>query len=105
MAKEGPILIIDDDTDDHETLEEIFRELNVENKLLSFTRPTEAFLYLKTTEDKPFIIFCDVNLPEQNGVEFKRQIDGDPELRRKSIPFVFYSTSVDQRSVNIAYTE
>jgi response regulator RpfG family c-di-GMP phosphodiesterase len=46
-----------------------------------------------------------VNLPKQNGIEFKRQIDEDPQLRAKSIPFVFLSTSIDRKAVNVAYKE
>ncbi len=70
-----------------------------------FNNGTDAFNYLKTTRDQPFIIFCDVNLPEQSGIEFKRQIDEHKELRKKSIPFVFYSTSVSLSAVNEAYTQ
>lgn len=61
--------------------------------------------YLKLTTEHPFVIFCDVNLPGQNGIEFKKNLDADPYLRKKSIPFIFYSTSADARSVNEAYTK
>lgn len=97
--------MIEDDLDDKEVLEGIFRELHVTNKLLWFTKSEEAFGYLKTTSDQPFIVLCDVNLPMENGVSFKKRIDDDPYLRKKSIPFVFYSTSVDQKTVNEAYTK
>jgi CheY-like chemotaxis protein len=103
--KSGPVIILEDDIDDQELLESIFRELNVKNKLIWFTIPGEAFNYLKTTSDQPFIIFCDVNLPMETGINFKKRIDDDPYLRQKSIPFVFYSTSVDQKTVNEAYTK
>jgi response regulator RpfG family c-di-GMP phosphodiesterase len=46
-----------------------------------------------------------VNLPKENGVEFKSRIDDDKQLRKKSIPFVFYSTVVTQKIVNDAYTQ
>jgi CheY-like chemotaxis protein len=44
-------------------------------------------------------------MPGINGLEFKRQIDADPVLRKKSIPFIFYSTAALQKDVNEAYTE
>ena len=44
-------------------------------------------------------------MPVMNGLELKRKIDADQELRRKSIPFVFYSTSASKQAVNEAYTE
>jgi CheY-like chemotaxis protein len=105
MAKAGPIVILEDDADDREVFEEILKELNVRNIRVWFTRCDDAFDYLKTTTDQPFLIFSDVNLPKQNGIEFKRQIDSDEQLRKKSIPFVFYSTSVAQKLVNEAYTK
>jgi CheY-like chemotaxis protein len=104
MAKSGPIVIVEDDADDKGVLEDVLKELNMSNKVIWFARCDEAFNYLKSTADQPFIIFSDVNLPGENGIEFKRKIDNDQELRKKSIPFVFYSTSADQRSVNEAYT-
>ena len=104
MAKSGPIVILEDDEDDQDILEEIFMKLNVKNKLVWFTTTDDAFKFLQTTSEQPFIIFSDVNLPRQNGIEFKRRIDSDKELRKKSIPFIFYSTSVDQQQVNEAYT-
>ena len=105
MAKSGPIIIIEDDVDDESIMEDILKDLKISNKLVWFTKAEEAFRFLKTTSEQPFIIFCDVNLPRLNGVEFKRQIDNDKELRKKSIPFIFYSTSVDQQTVNEAYTQ
>ena len=103
--KSGPIILIEDDIDDKELLESIFRELKVLNKLVCFSKAEGAFGYLKSTSEQPFIIFCDVNLPIEDGISFKKRVDADPYLREKSIPFVFYSTSVDQQTVNEAYTK
>ena len=103
--KDGPIILIEDDLDDQEIFRDCVKELILPNDLIIFDNCPEAFIYLKVTPEQPFIIFCDVNLPVQNGIEFKRHIDEDPELRRKSIPFIFYSTSVNQATVNEAYTK
>jgi CheY-like chemotaxis protein len=105
MAKKGPIIIIEDDAEDQEIFKDILEELKISNKIIWFTDPHAAFDYLKTTSEQPFIIFSDVNLPKQNGVEFKRKIDEDNQLRKKSIPFIFYSTFVSQEFVNQAYTQ
>jgi response regulator RpfG family c-di-GMP phosphodiesterase len=105
MAISGPIILVEDDKDDEEILREILGELGVENKLIHFNDSADAFEYLKNTSDKPLIIISDINLPKKNGIEFKREIDEDPGLRAKSIPFVFLSTSTDERSVNTAYKE
>ena len=102
--KTGPIILIDDDGDDKDVFQDILKDLKVSNPLIWFKNCDDAFSYLKTTSDQPFIIFCDLNLPGLTGIECKRQIDGDKELRKKSIPFVFCSTTVDQKTVNEAYT-
>jgi len=103
--KSGPIIIIDDDADDRAIFESALEELTINNKRLWFTNCKDAFDHLRKTDEQPFIIFCDVNIPELAGIEFKRQLDKDPSLRKKSIPFIFYSTSVDQATVNEAYTQ
>jgi CheY-like chemotaxis protein len=105
MAKSGPIILIDDDSDDVEIMIEVLKEIGISNKLINFTSGPEAFKYLKTSEEQPFIIICDVNLPGETGIELKKEMDNDPQLRQKSIPFIFYSTSVNQHAVNEAYTK
>lgn len=103
--KAGPIIVVEDDPDDEAIFEEILQELGVTNKLRWFIKSSDALDFLKTTKEKPFLIFSDVNMPGDSGIEFKRRIDQDPQLRQKSIPFVFYSTGVDQRAINEAYTK
>lgn len=103
--KSGPIILIEDDVDDQELFSDILKELEVSNKLVWFENCMAALTYLEKTEEQPFVIFCDVNLPGVSGLEFKQRIDEDIHLRRKSIPFVFYSTAVNQETVNKCYTE
>lgn len=105
MAKSGPIIVIEDDPDDQNILQDILKELKIDNKLIFFTKTIDAFHFLKSTTEAPFVIFSDVNLPEQTGIDFKKEIDKDEELRKKSIPFIFYSTAATQAIVNEAYTE
>lgn len=103
--KTGPILLIEDDQDDEEIFRGALEDLKINNELIWFSSTSDAFNYLKTAAGQPFLIFCDVNLPKQTGIEFKKELDGDPELRKKSIPFVFYSTSAQRSEVNEAYTK
>jgi CheY-like chemotaxis protein len=103
--KSGPIIIIDNDDDDQEVFQDVLKSLHVSNELVVFGNCDDGLAYLRTTPGQPFVIFCDINLPGLGGLEFKRRIDNDPQLRKKSIPFVFYSTSVDQKTVNEAYTQ
>ena len=105
MNKEAPIVIIDDDKDDQDILVDVANELNLPNKLQFFGNTNEAFAYLKSTSDKPLVIISDINLPQESGVELKRRIDEDYQLREKSIPFIFFSTYIEKRIVDIAYKE
>ena len=101
----GPIILIDDDEDDKDIFVDTLKDLQVPNSLIWFETCDDAFAYLKNTTEQPFIIFCDLNIPGLPGIGCKRKIDEDKELRKKSIPFVFYSTTTDQKTVNEAYTE
>lgn len=101
----GPIIIIDDDEDDKEILEEILRELEVQNEIVWFAKSNDAFQFLLSGNNQPFIIFSDINLPGESGVEFKKLVDEDPELKKKSIPFVFFSTAADIATVNDVYSK
>jgi response regulator RpfG family c-di-GMP phosphodiesterase len=105
VAGNGPIILIDDDWEDEELIREVLHELKIENKLIYFDNCIKAFAYLKSTTDNPLIIISDINLPKQTGIEFKKQIDEDPQLRSKSIPFVFLSTSKEKQYVDAAYKE
>ncbi len=105
MANIGPIVMIEDDVDDQDTFLIIVQQLNIKNKVLFFESPATAWDYLRDTLDQPFVIFCDINLPGESGLQFKKKIDDHPPLKEKSIPFIFYSTSVDARSVATAYKD
>jgi len=64
MPKSGPIIIIEDDKDDQELLNEIFIELKIPNIVRFFNSCVQAFDYLITTLERPFLIISDINLPE-----------------------------------------
>lgn len=105
MLNRGQIIILEDDTDDKEFFEEATRDIGVNNEIVWFTDAPTALNYLKETNIFIFIIFSDINLPGMSGLEFKMSIDSNPELRRKSIPFVFYSTFASREAVITAYTK
>ena len=50
MNKSGPIIVIEDDRDDQEMLDEIFKELNFKNKIIYFEDGELALDYLIKTE-------------------------------------------------------
>jgi CheY-like chemotaxis protein len=103
MPKSGPIVIVDDDSDDQELMREILVEMQVKNEIISFENGKNALEYLRSTNDQPFFILCDINMPVMNGIEFRRQIDKSEHLRKKSIPFIFLSTTASSVVVLEAY--
>lgn len=105
MNKVGPIVFIEDDIDDQALLIEVFEEINIENQLVFFKDGEEALQYLIRTEIKPFIIFSDINLPKLNGMELRAKVHENEDLRLKSIPYLFFSTSSEQRYIIDAYSK
>lgn len=91
--KAQPIIIVEDDVEDQEILKEVFQNLNVSHPLKFFSEGAAVLDYLRVTTDQPFIILTDVNMPGMNGIELREEIVKDDYLRKKSIPFVFLSTS------------
>jgi CheY-like chemotaxis protein len=103
MAKIGPIILIEDDPDDQELMEEVFKSLGVENQLKFFYSSMDAYSYLRTTEEKPFLILSDINLPQMSGLELKIKLNENEKIRRKSIPFIFLTTTSSHTAILQAY--
>jgi CheY-like chemotaxis protein len=104
MNKNGPIIIIEDDIDDQEILAEIFKELDYGNELIFFGDSLQALEYLTDTEVEPFLVLSDINMPKLNGMELREKIHNNEDLRLKSIPYLFFSTSAEQKHVIEAYS-
>ena len=104
MNKRGPIIIIEDDMDDQYILGEIFDELNYENELIFFNDGFEALEYLTNTEIEPFLVLSDINMPKLSGMELRAKVHNNEDLRMKSIPYLFFSTSAEQQHVIDAYS-
>lgn len=103
MRRSFPIIVIEDDPDDLQILTDAFAECDIHNPMIKFESSADAVKYLIGSKDQPLFILCDVNLPKQNGIEFKAEIDLIPEIKSKNIPFIFYSTLVSKYGINQAY--
>jgi len=104
MNKRGPIIVIEDDEDDQEILTDIFKELNYANKLIFFGDSVKALEYLTDTDVEPFLVLSDINMPKLNGMELREKVHNNEDLRLKSIPYLFFSTSAEQQHVIDAYS-
>ncbi|MCE7067085.1 response regulator [Dyadobacter sp. CY326] len=104
MNKSGTIIIIEDDPDDQFVFEEVFRELDYPNQRMYFADGLKALDYLYSTPDRPFIIISDVNLPKLDGLELRKKVQTDAELSLKCIPYVYFTTAINQQAVIDAYS-
>lgn len=105
MISPGPILYVDDDEDDQFLLRQALREIGAENPVLCFNDGTEVLTYLEVTEEKPFLILCDLNMPLMSGLELRHRINQNERLRQKAVPFVFFTTAASPEAVQQAYLE
>ncbi|MCD6069070.1 MAG: response regulator [Bacteroidetes bacterium] len=105
MNKTGPIIIIEDDLDDQKILSDVFKELAYTNQIVFFGDGEQALEYLTGTDIEPFIIFSDINMPRLNGMELREKVHENEDLRIKSIPYLFFSTTAEQEHVVNAYSK
>jgi len=105
MNKNGAIVIIEDDADDQEMFSEVFQDLNYKNEIVFLNDGQEALAYLTAKTTEPFIVFSDINMPKLNGLELRRQIHENEDIRLKTIPYLFFTTSATQESVVDAYSK
>ncbi|MDQ6815209.1 MAG: response regulator [Bacteroidota bacterium] len=99
----APILIVDDDSDDREFLQDAWKDLEFQNPLIFFDNGEDALDYLKSEKPKPFLILCDVNIHKMDGFELKEKIRENSSVNYKSIPFIFWSSTVSAVQIQKAY--
>ncbi len=98
-------MIIEDDLDDQYMFQEVFDALGYGNEIIFFQDGLAALDYLTESAVKPFIIFSDINMPKLNGLELREKIHQNEDLRLKSIPYLFFSTTMEQRFIIDAYSK
>ena len=103
MQKSGPIIVIEDDIDDQELLQEVFKILKYPNEVIFFLDGYKALEYIEATSSQPFLILSDINMPKINGLELKKKIHNNNELKIRCIPYLFFTTGVNRQAVYEAY--
>lgn len=98
----APVFIVDDDKEELEMAEEIWKDLDYENPLEVFSKPQDLLTRLSENIN-PFIIICDVNLHQMSGVALRQKLAEEAELSYKSIPFIFWSTMATNEQIKKAY--
>ena len=105
LNKNGPIIIIEDDADDQEFLTEIFQKLNYQNKIQFFFDGQEALDHINSSDELPFLILSDINMPKMDGFALRQNLKTDSKLSQKCIPYLFFSTAHNQKTVIDAYSQ
>jgi CheY-like chemotaxis protein len=104
MNKKGPIVVIEDDLDDQMVLKEVFKIIKVDNEIRYFGDGEAALAYLSEPQVYPFLILSDVNMPKLSGFELKKMVQTNDALSVKCIPYLFFTTAVNEKAVYDAYT-
>ena len=99
----NPILIVDDDGDDLEMIKAASECLQLSRPIHFFRSGDALEQYLTTASQAPFLIISDVNLGAVDGFALKKKISENRELKYKSVPFVFWSTSASEKQIQYAY--
>lgn len=105
LNKNGPIIIIEDDEDDQEFLTEMFHKLNYQNEIVFFFDGQDALDHINASQDLPFLILSDINMPKLDGFELRQKLRTDSKLSNKCIPYLFFSTAANQKAVIDAYSK
>ena len=105
MNKSGPIIIIEDDKDDQELFGHVFKKFNYPNEVIFFADGFAALEHLTRTQQQPFLILSDINMPKLDGFKLREKIHNNDQLRLKCIPYLFFTTAADQQNVVIAYSK
>jgi CheY-like chemotaxis protein len=104
MNKSGPIIVIEDDIDDQEVLTEIFVKLGYSNKIYFFMDGNKALEFITVSDEQPFLILSDINMPKIDGMELRNKIFTNEKLHTKCIPYLFFTTSATKKAVMDAYS-
>ncbi len=103
MNKNGPILIIEDDTDDQEFIQAAYQKLDHSNELVFLNSGEIAIQYLMEMTKIPFLIISDLNMPKINGIELRARVRQNEAINIKCVPYILFSTTVAKSFIDDAY--
>ncbi|WP_205511778.1 response regulator [Longitalea arenae] len=97
------VLIIDHDEDDWIMIDEVWKELKLNNELVFVSTAEEAIARIQKMQSAPFIIICELNLPRINGFELRETMLHTHSKKLRSVPFIFWSTTASEEQILHAY--
>lgn len=93
------ILLIDDDTDDHEIFESALNDISKVPVFTGIPNAHDALQKLDRKELNPDIIFLDLNMPVMSGQEFLMEIKKRDQM--KHIPVIIFSTTSNASTIRL----
>ena len=96
------ILVADDDADDRLMIKDALEESRLTNEIHFVENGEELMKFLLDSKNqKPGLIFLDLNMPKMDGREALREIKAHPDLKR--IPVVVLTTSKAEEDIFKTY--
>lgn len=89
--------LVDDDADDVTIFKEVLQDINPGIDFVSAGDGHEALTNLKMQNNKPDVIFLDLNMPRMGGKECLVALKGDVQLQ--NIPVIMYTTSSQSKDI------
>ena len=99
------ILVVDDEKDMQTLFEQRFRK-EIRTKEMEFVfafSGEEALTYLTRHVHEVVLILSDINMPRINGFELRNKVFTNEQLQTKCIPYLFFTTGANKKSVIDAY--
>lgn len=97
------IWLLDDDPDEKDILRDAFTSLNIQANFRQVLTVTELLGQLEESTLLPDILFLDVNLPRQNGIEAIGLLKNHSNYA--SIPIIMYSNADDDQTIKQCFDE
>jgi len=95
MRTSKPVLLVEDDDVDAMMVRKAVDNLEIAGPLIRVSNGEEALKHLRNQDnERPCIIFLDLNMPRMNGTEFLKVVKADDALR--NIPIIVLTTSKEQ---------
>jgi len=93
------ILLVDDDLDEYDLFTIALKQIANDYRLIYIPACEDLLATIK--ENKPDLVFLDINMPAINGIECLKTIRA--EKKYESLPIIMYSTSSNRKNIQQAY--
>ncbi len=98
------VLLADDDEDDRLIFKGALEEVKVKTRVTLVNDGVQLMEYLtKAENDRPDIVFLDLNMPRKNGIECLQEIRRDKNIKDLSI--AIYSTSASDYDIEDTFVK